>query len=147
MRISGKVFLACGLWLVALGIYFVLLRPALLPEDLRYVGIPSESLRAAAPGLERWLGHVFDVLGGFMIASGALTALTAWRLRGLRGVGAFLSLLVAGIAGVGLMSVTNFLLHSDFRWLLLLPAVLWAVGLACYLGEQRALPMKDPRQS
>jgi len=29
---SGKVFFACGLWLVALGAYFLFLRPALLPE-------------------------------------------------------------------------------------------------------------------
>ena len=142
MRISGKVFLACGLWLVALGIYFVLLRPALLPEDLRYVGIPSESLRAAAPGLERWLGHVFDVLGGFMIASGALTALVAWQFKGLRSVGPFLFLLVAGVAGVGMMSVTNFLLLSDFRWLLLAPCALWAFGLACYLRELAAQPIE-----
>lgn len=144
MRISAKVFLACGLWLIALGIYFVLLRPALLPEDSRYIGIPLESLRAAAPGLERWLGHVFDVLGGFMLAAGALTALTAWHLRGLRSVGAFVSLLVAGIAGVGMMSVTNFLLFSDFRWLLLAPGALWALGLACYLREHVAQPMEAP---
>jgi len=36
------------------------------------------------------------------------------------------------------MSVTNFLLHSDFRWLLLLPALLWLVGLLCYLRESAA---------
>ena len=35
LPLSAKVFLVCGLWLVALGLYFVFLRPALLPEDPR----------------------------------------------------------------------------------------------------------------
>ena len=135
MRMSGKAFFACGLWMIALGTYFVFLRPALLPEDPRYIGVPLESLRVAAPGLERWLGHVFDVAGGFMVAAGAMTVLVACRLRRLHGPGTFVALLVAGLAGVAMMSATNFLLHSDFRWLLLAPSVLWAVGLACYLRE------------
>lgn len=28
------------------------------------------------------------------------------------------------------MSAVNFSLHSDFRWLLLVPAVIWIVGVA-----------------
>ena len=28
MQPSGKVFLVCGLWLIALGLYFMFLRPA-----------------------------------------------------------------------------------------------------------------------
>ena len=87
------------------------------------------------PGLERWLGHVFKVLGGFMVATGALTVLAAWRWLAKRERGTFAALAVAGAAGVGLMSATNFLLHSDFRWLLLLPALSWLFGLACYLRE------------
>ena len=35
---SGKVFITCGLWLIALGLYFLFLRPALLPEDPKYIG-------------------------------------------------------------------------------------------------------------
>ena len=63
MRPSGKVLAACGLWMILLGVYFVLLRPALLPEDPRFMGTSIEALRAAAPGLEGWLGHVFNVIG------------------------------------------------------------------------------------
>ena len=58
---SGKVFVVCGLWLIALGAYFLFLRPALLPEDLLYIGISIETIRSAVPGLERWLGLVFNV--------------------------------------------------------------------------------------
>lgn len=38
MRLSGKVFAACGVWMILLGVYFILLRPALLPEDPRFMG-------------------------------------------------------------------------------------------------------------
>ena len=136
MPLSAKVFLVCGFYLVALGLYFVLLRPALLPEDTRYIGSSLEAIRAAVPGLERWLGHVFKVMGGFMVATGALTVLAACRWLAKRERGTFAALAVAGAASVELMSATNFFLHSDFRWLLLLPALLWLLGLACYLKER-----------
>ena len=138
MQPSGKVFIACGAWLIALGLYFLFLRPALLPEDPKYIGSSLEAIRAAMPGLERWLGHVSNVMGGFMVASGAMTVLVAYRFLARRERGTFAALAAAGAASVALMSVTNFLLHSDFRWLLLLPALLWLAGLLCYLLEGAA---------
>ena len=129
------VLVACGLWLVALGTYFLFVRPTLLPEDLRYIGSSIEAIRSAVPGLERWLGHVFNVMGGFMIAAGAMTMLVAYRLLAKRERVTLTALAVAGASSVGLMSATNFLLGSDFRWLLLLPALLWFAGLVCYLWE------------
>ena len=135
---SGKVFIACGAWLIALGLYFLFLRPALLPEDPKYIGSSLEAIRVAMPGLERWLGHVFNVMGGFMVATGAMTVLVAFRFLARCERGTFAALTAAGAASVALMSVTNFLLHSDFRWLLLLPALLWLVGLLCYLRESAA---------
>ena len=38
--------LACGVWPVRLGAYFVFLRPALLPEDPRFTSV------------RRWIGFV-----------------------------------------------------------------------------------------
>ena len=137
---SGKVFVVCGLWLVALGAYFLFLRPALLPEDLLYIGNSIETIRSAVPGLERWLGHVFNVMGGFMIATGAMTVLVAYRLLARREHGALTAVSVAGAASVALMSATNFFLNSNFRWLLLLPALLWLAGVLCYLRESAASP-------
>ena len=125
---SGKVFAACGLWLIALGVYFLVFRPALLPEDPRFIGSSLESIRAAVPGLERWLGHVFNVLGGFMIAAGVMTVLASFHQPAKREPGTLAALSIAGAAGVALMSATNFLLDSDFRWWLLLPALLWLAG-------------------
>jgi hypothetical protein len=116
------------------------LRPALLPEDTRYIGSAIETIRTAAPGLERWLGHVFKVMGGFMVATGVMTVLVACRLLARREHGCLLALSVAGAASVALMSATNFLLYSDFRWPLLLPALLWLAGLLCYARESAAAP-------
>jgi hypothetical protein len=135
LPLSAKVFLVCGLWLVALGLYFIFLRPALLPEDPRFIDSSLEAIRAAVPGLERWLGLVFNVMGGFMVATGALTMFAACRWLAKRERGTFAALAVAGAASVGLMSATNFVLHSDFRWLLLQPAILWLIGLVCYVKE------------
>ena len=135
MQPSGWVFVVCGLWLVALGVYFVFLRPALLPEDRRYIGSSLEAMRTAVPGLERWLGHVFDVMGGFMVATGALTLLAAVNLRER---GTLTAIVVTGVAGVGLMSTTNFLIDSNFRWPLLLPALVWLAGVLCYWQEGAA---------
>ena len=140
LQLSGKVLAACGLWLVALGVYFLLLRPALLPEDPRFMGASIETLRTAAPGLERWLNLVFNVMGGFMIAAGSLTTLVACRYLAIRARGTLTVMVVAGTASVGLMSGTNFMLHSDFRWLLLVPALLWLMGVVCYLWEGFAEP-------
>ena len=134
-RLSGKLFAVCGLWMVLLGSYFIFLRPALLPEDPRFMGTSLEALRAAVPGLERWLGHVFNVMGGFMVAAGALTMLVAWRFLATRAPGTLLAMSVAGGCGVVLMSASNFMLHSDFRWVLLVPAVLWLAALGAYVRE------------
>jgi hypothetical protein len=122
--------------------YFLFLRPALLPEDPRYIGSSLETIRSAAPGLEGWLRHVFNVLGGFMVATGAITTFVAWRLLARRERGTFTAMAVAGAASVALMSATNFLLYSDFRWVLLLPALLWLAGLLCYLREGAASPTR-----
>jgi len=35
---STLILLICSVWLTGLGLYFMFFRPALLPEDLRYMG-------------------------------------------------------------------------------------------------------------
>ena len=147
LRPSGKIFAICGLWLVALGAYFLFLRPAVLAEDLRYIGSSLDTMRTVAPGLERWLDHVFDVMGGFMVATGTMTVLAAWRLRARRDRGSLAALSLAGAAGVSLMSATNFLLGSDYRWLLLLPVLLWLAGLVCLVREGEASRTTESRSA
>ena len=44
--IAMWLLIACGIWLVELGSYFIFLRPALLPEDTRFMGSSLEQVRA-----------------------------------------------------------------------------------------------------
>ena len=126
--VARWMFLACGIWLVGLGLYFIFLRPPLLPEDPRYMGATLEQIQQALPGLAAWLDKVFTVMGGFMASAGILTLLAAVRLPAAAGRGFTWSAAVAGVAGVGLMSAVNFALGSDFRWLLLVPALAWLLA-------------------
>jgi hypothetical protein len=129
-------FLACGVWMAALGLYFMLLRPALLPEDLRYFGKTLAEVQGFAPELSAWLRRVFTVMGGFMSAAGILTVLAAMHAP--RSRAAVAALALAGASSVVLMSAVNFAIDSDFKWLLLAPALLWAAGLAALLLDRRS---------
>ena len=122
--------------MVGLGAYFIFLRPALLPEDPRFMGTSIDALRSAAPGLERWLGKVFTVMGGFMAGAGVLVVFIARTLMPLRPRGTAPTLALAGMLTVALMSAINFVLHSDFRWLLLAPALLWFAAVVGYLARR-----------
>lgn len=127
---SGWIFTASGIWLLGLGLYFIVVRPPLLPEDVRFMGTSIGQARAALPGLEGWLQRVFTVLGGFIAGAGVLTVLIARGSLWARFDGTALAwaMAIAGTFTVGLMSATNFALHSDFEWLLLVPALAWSLG-------------------
>ena len=131
-RASSWMFIACGVWLVALGVYFIILRPPLLPEDSRFIGTTLEQLRLAAPGLENWLQKVFIVMGGFMSGAGVLTVLVATVVMPGNFKGTAWALTLSGALTVVLMSAINFALLSDFRWLLLVPALAWISGLVLF---------------
>lgn len=133
-QVSTWMLIACGVWLVGLGLYFVVLRPPLLPEDLRFLGTTLAQTRAAVPGLEGWLEEVFTVMGGFMAGAGVLTVFIAIKAMPLRLQGTSWAIAFAGALTVGLMSATNFALDSDFKWLLLTPALIWLVSLALYVA-------------
>ena len=137
-RFSSWMLIACGIWLVGLGFYFIALRSPLLPEDLRFMGTTVAQIRAAAPGLEDWLKKVFTVMGGFMAGAGVLTVFVAAIAMPLRLKATSWAIGVSGAITVALMSWTNFVLDSDFKWLLLAPAVAWLLGLASYGAGRRA---------
>ena len=133
--VSTWMLAGCGIWLIALGLYFAVVRPPLLPEDPRFMGTNLAQIRSGVPGLENWLSRVFIVMGGFMAGVGVLTvfvATTAMRL-GLKGTSWALAL--SGALTVGLMSASNFALHSDLRWVLLFPALVWLAGLVTYVAR------------
>ena len=134
-RMATPIFAACGMWQVGLGLYFALLRPALLPEDVRYMGASLARVDVALPGAASWLRHVFTVMGGFMVASGVLTVFVAVTLVAERRKGTGLVMLLAGLASVMSMSWTNFAIGSGSKWLLLGPALLWGLGVVAYALE------------
>ena len=47
-----------------------------------------------------------------------------------RGTGTILALV--GVLTVVIMSATNFMIDSDFKWMVLAPALLWFSGVVCY---------------
>ena len=132
-HVSSWMLIASGVWLLGLGIYFIAIRPPLLPEDLRFMGTTLTQIQSGVPGLEPWLERVFTVLGGFMAGAGVLTVFVAIVTMPLRLKGTSWVIAFSGVFTVGLMSATNFALHSDFRWLLLVPALVWLAGLVLHV--------------
>lgn len=114
-----------GAVLVGIGGFFLFARPALLPEDLRYLNRTGNEIDASVPGLRGWLRLVFTVLGGYAAAAGILTLYVAATEIGGASPSAVAVLAVTGACSIGVMAVVNFVLHSVFRWVLLAAAGLW----------------------
>ena len=134
---STTILTLCGIIMVGMGLYFVLLRPVLLPEDSRYIGLYVADLQTTAPNLADWLRRVFTVMGAFMLTTGLLVvyiARTSFRVKS-KGVSAIIT--VTGLTSIGLMVIVNFLINSDFKWLLFSIAVLWGIALLLYYFENR----------
>ena len=116
--------------LIGMGLYFVFMRPALLPEDARYMGSSVVQIQDLLPELAPWLRRVFGVLGGYMLATGLLTvhvAITTLRSGPPR---ARMVVALSGLVSIGGMAVTNFAIDSDFKWLLLLFTLPWVLAIA-----------------
>ena len=135
---SATVLALGGAILMILGLYFVFLRPPLLPEDPRFMGTSMAQVQMSVPSLLIWLRRVFWVMGGYMFATGLLTiyvALTSFRCR-IRGAAGVVA--ISGLTSIGLMAAVNLLIASDFRWLILSFVVPWALALALYRSERSA---------
>jgi hypothetical protein len=136
--LSSILLVAAGATLVIAGLYFILVRPPLLPEDVRYMALPTAQFEAVKPQLESWLAHVFQVLGGYVLATGVLTITLAATSFRAHHWGAAVGALIGGAASIGLMAVVNFVINSDFKWVLLGMASLWACSLVLFWLEKRA---------
>ncbi|MBI3700570.1 MAG: hypothetical protein HY242_09040 [Afipia sp.] len=133
---SGSLGLG-GVILMALGAYFAFLRPALLPEDLKFMSSSVAQIQSALPGLQAWLTRVFGVLGGFMFAAGLLTGYIAATSRSAGTIRLTMIIAVAGLTSIGWMAITNFLIDSDFKWLLLTFTFPWLFAVALYSISNR----------
>ena len=132
---SAILLALSGASLALVGVYFLLLRPPLLPEDVRYIGLADNELASVRPALELWLSQVFRVMGGYILATGALTVtLAATAYCGHSRI-AFGGAFVSGAASIGLMAYVNFAIESDFRWFLFGLALIWASSLVMFWVE------------
>lgn len=129
---SSSILAFGGFFLVAMGIYFVFLRPALLPEDYKYIGITSSRVKENFPQLTVWLQKVFWVMGGYILATGLLIVFISFTSFRMRQRGAFSIVALAGVSSIGSMTVVNFIIGSDFKWLLLIFTLPWIIALILY---------------
>lgn len=138
--LSAFLLILAGIALIGAGLYFLVLRPPLLPEDVRYMGLGQVELAAVRPRLEAWLTHVFRVMGGYVLATGVLIATLAATSFRKHQWAAWLGALIGGSASIGWMAVVNFMIDSDFKWLLLGMALLWAASLVLFWLEASRQP-------
>jgi hypothetical protein len=73
-------------------------------------------------------------MGGFMAGAGVLTVFVAATAMPMRAKGTSWVIALSGALTVVLMSATNFALHSEFQWLLLVPALVWLAGLVFHMA-------------
>ncbi len=137
-RLTPLVFVlvVLGLLTSGTGLYFMVLRPALLPEDMRFMGLAGGTVPDA---MLPWLSVVFRTWGGFMVGFGLSLLGLAGYFSARRDVwlrlGAGLGILFA----FGSFLASNIQLHSDFLWfigLLFVGAIAAAVLLL--VGRRKA---------
>ena len=137
--LSSIVLALAGVALVGAGLYFIVLRPPLLTEDMRYMGFSAAQLDPVRPRLEAWLTHVFLVMGGYVLATGVLAITVAATSFRAHHWGAALGALIGGAVSIGWMTVVNFRIDSDFKWVLLVIALAWACSLGLFWFETKSL--------
>ena len=121
-----------GLLLAVMGIYFVFLRPSLWPEDLRYMNTSLSVVQNNISNVSVWLQKVFWVMGGYIFTTGLLTIYIAQTAFRSRTQGAFMIVLIAGITSIGSMTIVNFILKSDFKFVLIAFTLPWVISLILY---------------
>ena len=128
-RLSAGSLAVGGVTVICMGLYFIFFRPALLPEDARYIGATVWQVQSTAPDLVPWLHRVFGVLGGFMLSTGLLAVYVAMTSLKTSRPGALTITAISGLVSVGWMAITNFAIDSDFKWVLLIFTVPWVLTL------------------
>lgn len=121
-----------GILLLGTGIYFIFLRPALLPEDLRFMKSTLPEIQETIPGLALWLKNVFWVMGGYILTTGLLTIYISRTSFRTHEQGSFWIVALTGLSSIGFMTLVNFMLGSDFKWRLLLFTFPWGCALILY---------------
>lgn len=64
--LSSLLLAGSGVLLIGVGLYFLFVRPSLLPEDIRFMKLTPAELQLVGDKLGSWLVHVFRVMGGYI---------------------------------------------------------------------------------
>ena len=83
-------------------------------------------------GLQMWLRKVFWVMGCYIFTTGLLTIFIAFTSFRTRTRGAYGIVALSGISSIGAMTVVNFMIGSDFKWILLIFILPWIIALILY---------------
>jgi hypothetical protein len=127
-RTAGVLLGLLGMSALGIGLYFMLFRPAMLPEDIKFIGVS----RAEVPArLLEWLGIVFRTWGGFMVGFGIVLVAIATSFftasKALLSVGTAVGVIVA----FGQFFLSNLALASESLTLI---GVLFGLALATGAG-------------
>ena len=133
--LSSILLTGSGIRPIGIGIYFVLLRPSLLPQDIRFMNLTPAEVQSVGGKLGSWLVHVFRVMGGDIAATGVLAiTLAATSFRDHHPAAAA-GAMIGGAASIGWMAAVNFMIDFDFKWVLLGFAMVWAASLVTFVWE------------
>lgn len=111
--LSGILLLVLGLLTMGTAVFFLVLRPALLPEDIRHTGIDPGTL---PPAFLEWLGTVFRTWGGFIAGFGVLVLGIGGFLLSGRARCLYWATAIGAVVAFGRFLFSNILLDSDFLW-------------------------------
>lgn len=98
--LAAWLLTGCGVALILIGGFFVVLRPRLMAEDARYIGVTIEKIDRDIPQLGKWLRRAFWVLGAYIITTGLLVVYIA--RTGVR-TGDVCAIAIIGTAGLCLL--------------------------------------------
>ena len=138
-RHAAWLLLLLGVITCGTGIYFMVVRPAILPEDVRFTKLVPQEMPTEA--LE-WLQIVFRTWGAFVFGFGVLlTALASFIMKTRPG---FLrwGVPIALIVPFGRFLASNVILRSDYLWFI---AALFALSVLTAIGFALPAPHK-PKQ-
>lgn len=110
-RIVAGLLGVVGILTLGTGLYFLLVRPAMLPEDLRFTGVEPGQVPAK---MSEWLGIVFRTWGGFTVGFGVVLMGVAGYLVTTRRVILCWATAVGLVVAFGRFFVSNLALRSDY---------------------------------
>jgi hypothetical protein len=127
-RLAAGVLGLVGALTFGIGLYFVIVRPPMLPEDLRFTGVDPQQLPAR---MSEWLAIVFRTWGGFTTGFGVvLMGVAAFLATGREAVMRWTTATGLFVA-FGQFLVSNLVLRSDFRIFI---AVVFGVAVVAAAG-------------